>query len=431
MPTELTISDLATVYGCCGLFDMCADEDLMSLHFSGAEPFMDWLGWESTDICVVRKEFIAWVRPDQSGDECTDGWVPNPCEDGNSVEWGKCDFTLEDFGLLRRMGPARNITRNDVRYCERQPRYRLDGTLVTDDREYDARVITEVIIQDLRKMVIIGNAGTPGQFDDLQQLVRNGYTNANGVACELMDSIVVDWNNNTLAGGAGITWNGNAIGANFDFVDVLRAVYRRIRQRIKWSPVLGTQQMREGNMILLMPDFLAECLLDAYTCWSVCEGRQYNEANLQTFEARTFRNNIAGGLYGAGTISFDGFRIPIIAYEWEMVSDFTTGDIYLLTGAIGNVKTLMGQYNNMSAAVNAYPESGKFYTDGGRLLGYIQDDNTCIRQVLQMEPRLLAWAPWALARFQDVTCESPLGPLGPDPCGPYFQQETFYPAECP
>jgi hypothetical protein len=429
MPTELTLSDLATVYGCCGLFDMCADEDLMSLHFSGAEPFMDWLGWQGTNICVVKKEFISWVRPD---DDCSDGWVSNPCYDANSVEWGKCDFTLEDFGRIRREGPTRDVTRNDVRYCERQPRYRLDGTLVTDDREYDARVITEVIIQDLRKMVITGNATTAGQFDGLQRLVRNGYTNANGSACQMMDSMVVNWNGNTMAGGAGITVNGNAIGANFNFVDVLRAVYRRIRQRINWSPVLGAQQMREGNMILLMPDFLAECLLDFYTCWSVCDGRQYNEANLQTFEARMFRNNLVGGLYGAGTVSFDGFRIPIIAYDWEMINGPTTGDIYLLTGSVGNVKTLMGEYNDMRDPPSSYSEAGYYYTDGGRLLGWVKRDNTCVRQVLEMQPRMLAWAPWALARFQDVVCESVLDPLSPDPCETsFFPQTSFSVAECP
>ncbi len=210
---RLAVDDLATIYGCCGLFDLCADEDLMSLHFQGADPFLDWLGWQGTLDCLIMREFIAWMRPEYSQGVRTVGYLDNPCDDPNEVEWGKCDFCLEDFARLRREGPVRDVTYNDVRYCFKQPRYRLDGTMINDDREYDARVITEVILQDFRRMLVTGNAVTGGQFNGLQQLVATGYTNTSGGACQAMDSIVVDWNSNGGAGGACITWDGNAVAA--------------------------------------------------------------------------------------------------------------------------------------------------------------------------------------------------------------------------
>jgi len=428
---RLTLSSLATVYGCCGLFDMCADADLVSLSMQGADPFLDWLGWEATDVCVIKKSFITWIRPEQSGG-CTDGYLADPCADPYGTEWGECDFTLEDFARLRRHGPVRDVTMNDVRYCERQPRYRLDGTMINDDREYDARVIAEVQLQDLRRMVVTGNGATAGQFSGLENLVVTGYTNSSGRTCAMMDSIVIDWNSNGMAGGAGITWSGNAIAATWNFVDVLLAVFRRIRQRISWSPTLASQMGAGVDMVLVLPTFLVQCLLDHYTCWSVCDGSQYNEVAIQSYEARAFRNSLLGGRFGFGRIWLDGTEIPLIAYDWELIKGPHCGDIYLLTGGVGTVKTISGQYLNMSSVPGAYPEADYSVTDGGRFLRWVERDHTCVEQVAEMRPRMLMWAPWAQTRFQDVCCDVPGGPLSPDPCETSFFPETsFSVAACP
>jgi len=429
---DLSLSSLATIYGCCGLFDMCSDEDLVSLSMQGADKFLDWLGWMATDVCVVRKEFISWMRPEQYDGDCTVGYLADPCADPNGVEYGTCDFVLEDFARLRREGPVRDVTMNDVRYCDRQPRYRLDGTRITDDREFDARLIAEVQLQDLRRMVVTGNAVTAGQFDGLENLVVNNYTNSAGRRCALMDSIVVDWNHNGMAGGAGITWNGNAIAATFNFVDVLLDIWRRIRQRIGYSPTLASQLGAGLDVILLMPSFLTRCLLDHYTCWSVCTGSQYNEVAIQSYEARTFRNQLLGGRFGDGQITLDGFTIPLLGYDWELIQGPHCGDIYLLIGAVGNVKTMHGEYLNMNTVPAAYPEADYSVSDGGRFLRWVQRDHTCVQQIAELRPRILSWAPWTNVRFQDVCCDTPTGPLSPDPCDTSFFPETsFSVAECP
>jgi len=48
------VSSLATIYGCCGLFDLCSDQDLMSLSFEAQNKFMDWIGWEKTNVCTIK-----------------------------------------------------------------------------------------------------------------------------------------------------------------------------------------------------------------------------------------------------------------------------------------------------------------------------------------------------------------------------------------
>ena len=71
--TELTVSTVGTVYGCCGLFDLCGDMDLMSLSLEGTSKFLDWIGWEMTSVCRIRKNFIPWVRPTTEGEGFTAG----------------------------------------------------------------------------------------------------------------------------------------------------------------------------------------------------------------------------------------------------------------------------------------------------------------------------------------------------------------------
>lgn len=413
---DLTLSTTPTIFGCEPLFDICTDAALMSLSFEGTAPFLDWLGWEKTDVCTIKRAFLNFVRAERANDAASAGWLADPCADANSFEQDYCDFTLTDFARLRRNTPPRDVTKAGLRACEIQPRYRLDGTPITDQMEYDFRLATEVLLQDLKLMVVNGNNNTAGQFDGLESLVKTGYTSANGSACPAMDSIVVDWNDNDMDGGSGITWNGAAVGTTYSYIDVLMAIYRRIRHRIRMAPALAAQRMNVGDMVLLIPDDFAQCVLDAYTCWSVCG----NDVTLMlNQEARTFRQSLNGGAFGAGKIYLDGFEIPIMPYDWGLISSGQTFDSYLLTGAIGSVKLIQGQYNDMAFAAGKNPAIFAA-TDGGRLLTYMESDNTCEVQNAEMQPRILMWAPWAQARIMDTVCGLPGGVLSADPNSNYF-----------
>lgn len=436
-PNDLTISTAGTIYGCCGLFDLCGDQDLMSLSLEGTNKFLDWIGWEITDVCRIRKNFVAWVAPTREGAGYTAGYQADPCADAEAVDWGVCDFTLEDFGRLRRKTPVRDVTKVGVRLCEAQPRYRLDGSPITDDLEYDMRITAEGIAQDLKRYIISGSKATSGLFDGFQALINTGYLNSDGHACQLMDSIVVDWNANTLDGGAGITWNGSAIGATYNFIDVLLAAYRRIRQRISWSPALATMDMKPGDMVIVGPTNFIQCLLDSFTCWSVCPTAQSITdlqsalMTLDVHEARMFRDALNGGMFGAGQITLDGFTIPLVAYDWGLTTG-TLADVYLLTGQVGNTKLLQGQLNDMRPGSQHEATAGRYaYTDGGRFLTWSEFDGTCLQRYVETQPRLLAWAPWAQARFEDVKCTRPGGQISPDPTSSFFPQTSFRGVVCP
>jgi len=417
LPSTMTVDTTpATLFGCEALFDICTDAALMSLSFEGTAPFLDWIGWERTDVCVIKKAFINFVRAERSGDAKSAGWLADPCDDPNGFEVDYCDFTLTDFARLRRESPTRDITKANLRYCDIQPRYRLDGSPITNQLEYDFRMATEVLLQDLKPMIVDGNKATPGQFSGLELLVKTGYTDSDGSSCPAMDSIVIDFNNNDLDGGDGITWNGAAVANTYGYIDLLHQAFRRIRHRIRNAPALAAQRMRVGDVVLLLPDDFAACVLDAFNCWSFCGS---DLQLLGTKEARQNRNELNTGAFGAGHIEIDGMEIPIMPYDWALISSGQTFDSYLLTGAVGNVKLIQGQYNDLTIA--ATERADKFAaTDGGRLLNWAEDRHTCQVQVVEMQPRLLMWAPWAQVRIMDAVCELPDGAMSSDPWNTYF-----------
>lgn len=413
----MTATNDGNIYGCEPLFDVCSDSSLMSLSFEGTAPFLDWIGWQKTDVCMIKKNFLNFVRADKTiGGTASQGWLADPCADPNSYEVDYCDFVLTDFARLRRKSPTRDITKVGIRYCDIQPRYRLDGSPINNMREYDLRLATEVLMQDLKTMVIEGNKSTSGQFDGLELLIKTGYTDSDGTDCPAMDSIIIDMNNNSLSGGNGVTWNGASVASTYGYIDLLQAAFRRIRHRIRMAPALASQKLAVGDIVLVIPDDFAPSVLNAFTCWSVCDG---DMMSLNTLEARRFRDSLMGGMYGAGSITLDGFTIPLMPYDYGLINSGQTFDSYLLTGAVGNMKLIQGQFNDLAIAQSL--RGDKFgATDGGRLLTWPEDEHTCEIQVVEMQPRMLCWAPWAQVRVQDTVVDVPGGIQSSDPWNIYF-----------
>jgi hypothetical protein len=427
---DLTLSNAITPFGCCNFFDNCGG-DIFGLFWSGQLPLLDALGFNPTNICYRTVEFITYNRPEQIDGECSPGYLSNPCEPPNGFEIGSAKITVEDFGRIGREGPVRDITKTNVVYCKTSPRYTLNGVAVTSEDLWDQLFALDQVLADISKMVINGNATTAGMFDGLQRWVSTVYG-------PMLNSYVVDWNGNDMGGGAGITINGTPIAATFDMVDVLLSLMRRINQRIKWSAMLRNQRPRIGDFFILLPTHALHCLLDFYTCWSVCEGQQYNEVNLNSYEARAFRDGLIAqrpeNIFGDGFIRLDGVPIPLMAYDWEMVNPDGSFDMYFLTPAYGSFRIWEGEHLNADDAVRSVmASSGSGYTsrDGGRVLVASEFDNLCKKTKLWMFPRLFCKAPWLQMRFQNVVCADVLDPLSPDPCGSFYPMSSFSAAECP
>ena len=427
---QMTVSNAASPFGCCNFFDQCTDE-IMSLTYRGVLQLLDWMGFNVTEDCYRSVEYISYLRPEMNGDTPTVAYLSDACAEPNGIEFGACKLTVEDFGLLGRRSPERKILKPS-KYCMTYPRYRLDGQRIMDEREWDLLFTMDTLLDDVRRMLITGNASTPGQFDGLERWVRTGYS------CTPLDSFVINWNGNPMTGGAGITYNGAAIPGTFELMDILLDINSQINQRISWSPMLRNQTMRPGQKILVMPTFMVRCLLDHYTCWSICPSDANSTKFLNTLDARQFRNDLMPGMFGYGFIDLDGEPIPILAYDWELIKGPKTGDIYFLTGGVGDFRIWEGEHLSAEVALreNLGMEEamvhGFFSLDGGRVLGKSDVENLCRVFKLWLSLRLFNKAPWAQARIQSVQCERPLGVLSPDPLyTSAYPLTSFASAVCP
>lgn len=403
-------------------FDRCEDE-LITLSYGGRAGIMDLFNWMVSDEYTKTFNYITYTRPNFVEGQATAGHLADPCTDPNSFEYGTAKITLEGFGRYGRMGPVREIVTPTV-YCRTDPRYRLDGSPITDEFEWDMNFIMDVLLQDLYRDIIVGNSATPGKFDGLQQWINTDYDT------ELLKSLVVEWGGNDLngTGGGAMTINGDPLTPKPDLITLLLNIFRRFRMMIKWSPALANQEINGRNMVLVAPTFLCECILDAFTCWSVCEGGENNPVNLQTYEARNFRDKLNGGRFGGGFISLDGQIIDLFPYDWETMHGTQRGDVYFMTLSIGNQQIWEGEHLNAASAAGRMKNQGHqeyFSTDGGRIIGTSDVQNLCIQTKVWIRPRLVCRAPWLQARIMNVECSRILSPRSPDPLSSFFPHTSF------
>lgn len=420
----------ASPFGCCNFFDNCADQ-ILSLYYKGKLDLLDWMGFEVSEDCYRSVEFITYDRPAQYQGRDTVGYL-EACEDPNGIEYGECKITVEDFGRIGREGPTRDLYK-PTRFCKLRPKYFLDGDPVTNEFDWDMIFTMDQILNDVRKLLITGNASTPGQFDGLQQWINTGR-----FSCKALDSWVIDWNHNPFDGGAGVTINGNPATGTYNIVDYLLDIHRTVKQRVSWSPVLGNQKRKVGDTIVMLPSFLGRALLDYYACWSVCPSSYSSQVSVSLKDQREFRLTMDGGLFGFGKIWLDGDEIPLLFYDWETISGPTCGDVYYLTGSIGSQRIWEGEHLSADIAMKQLSDSqgnpGDYFSrDGGRVMGKVDFMNTCRTLKAWIRPRLFCLAPWAQARITDVCAGTPLGPLSPDPAKTSFfpMDSSFVPASCP
>lgn len=405
------------------LFDPCGKNDLISLSLAGVNPLLDWIGWVGTKTWRLVRSFILYNRAAanaQGGRSA--GWLCDPCAEPLGTEWAHDELIIEGFARLGRASPVRDMSMTGMNYCEISPRFAIDGRTITDDTEYDIIRASEAVIQDLLYQVLEGNADTCGQMDGLPQIVTDSYLDP------MFNSIIVDWNGNGMDGGAGETFNGYAIPTDKNFIDLLIAVIARIRLRIANVPNIRAAALSYGDVILAMPGSFAGCILDAYTCWSVCPSL-WNDFvvsgvlnTADNAQVRVFRESLNGGPFGAGQITINGLRIPILPVD-QLITGWDTFNAYVLTRGVGGWRWLYGQYNDMDpVAALASSKTGLAYAslDGGRVLNWAKAENLCLKQFVQMMPRLVIEAPWAQAFIQDVKCPVIGGPFSGDPWSNYF-----------
>lgn len=420
-----------TLYGCTGLFSLCGPDEIIGMSMQD-DPLISWLGFFPDTVC--EKFIKGWVYSDVDG--AAAGSASNvygaPCDDPPTTEKGVCEYVIGDFGSYRACGEAIDVSKLGQRKCDKQPTYTipLQGVgPVRIDNDLDLETIQAglAVKHEISRHVITGDANTAYQFDGLNSLVSTGYVSTSGDRCYSMDSWVLDWGNDDMEGAT--NGYGSIIGA-------VRTMWRNIRWRIMQT---GMGMPREGDVVLVMPYWMARVFLDEWAWWSLRNGTQYNEVFRDNLALREFRDRFNGGRFGGGYINIDGFNIHIIEHDWFAISQnapYFCGDIYMLVRSIGGRRVLTGQYMPSDMGVSSINQvAGYNYFNveaiqGGRGLRWVKFDNACAQPCVLFRPRLYLETPWAQGKIENICIDAGVfDPMSLDPQSNYFFEDNLQEAD--
>jgi hypothetical protein len=405
-----------------GLFSFCGDTDIVSLVMED-QAFLKWLQWLPNNEIYRNVKSVTWIGPDGADwatgagspgqNTCTSGVMTDLCGKPPSVDWGKCEIRLTK-GLYGRCGQPIAAANIGLKYCNSEPIYRVDGTVIDNDAEWQMALAAAVLHDDISAHLITGDPANENEMAGLESLIKTGYIDYRTLEpCPQLDSIILDWAHQGVAG----------------LVPYITEIINRIKLRAK-----RIGGIRNEDITIMTTSFLRDCIVNEFACEGPCSGGlaspQIVVLNQQS--ARGDRDRyLTGGANGDGWVPINGEPISFLVNNWIPFQSCPDGgagsyesDIYILVRRVGNRTVLRGEFQNFSAAaaeLQALFGNRQFrVTDGGKFLVWSNNTNTCFETCLMTRPGLYLSAPWAQARITNVCCTSELQPLSPQPCNEYF-----------
>ncbi len=401
------------------LFGLCGTNDVISALVND-ESFLRWLNWRRNNLYQITVKVLSWEGPEGAHDGSPSvGYMTNACEPPNSVEWGRCNICFYK-GLYGRCGQDIATVELDEKYCESEPILRIDGTLVNNNAEWQAALAAQILRDDLSQDLVIGNHGaSTAMFSGLENIIKTGYVDCEtGDRCTHVDSIVVDWGSNGVAGIAAL----------------IQEILARLRLRAK-----SAGGFTDADVAIMVRTEMRDCIVNEFAC----EGPDCSDYAMPTIKidvARDTRDRyLAGGANGDGYISVAGHVVSFLVNDWLPVESCVGGgagsyvsDIYILVRRVGAREVLYGVYHDMTSPVATANSYGADFqaTDGGRFLVYSNFDETCFKTCVMVKPALICEAPWVQARIQNVCCSmTELEPVTPEERNEYgINWDDLYPA---
>lgn len=414
-----------TIYGT-GLFNLCGDNDVISTLVED-DNLLRWLQWLPNNERTRFVKMLTWRGPDGSSWDVltpTVGYLAADCDEPNSVEWGKCETSMTK-GLYGRCGQDIAMVNIGYKYCDKEPIYRIDGSVINNDAEWQVALASAVLKNDISQHLITGDASVTNQFNGLENLIKTGYVDVQtGEPCSQVDSIIYDWANQPIAGLAA----------------VLAEIIARIKLRARSAGGVNVSQ----DITIMLPSFLRDCLVAEFACSGPCASGDGSTVMVIQADATSNRDRyLVGGANGDGWIPINGEPVSFLINDWIPFQSCPGGgagsyvsDIYVLTRRIGNRTVLRGEFQDFSdgaaAMARAMGSNVVRVTDGGRFVVYSKMDELCFNTCLVTRPGIYLSAPWVQARITDVCCSTNLAPLSPDSASEYLLDwDELYPAANP
>lgn len=418
---DLGNPSVVNIYGRYSIFDPCVAGDVFGLQVQ-SHGLINWLGWRPNRFYRRRVDFITWFGPEGTAAGTPTSGAGAPCSDPTvGFEYGHAGYELLHSSWYHRIGDPLDPHTITQERCETSPRYRLNGKIITDDIEWQMNGIMTAMQQSLRRALIHDSHLTPYEMNGLETIIKQGYLDDDSQPAPMLDSILVDWLNDTLDG------DNNGFGNFFNYLD---EVITEIEYR---AQAIGP--ITETDMVLLTSRFMATCLLDAFACYTTCGVTDSNDVTDQALRAEQRKARLAlnaGPLWdGASAVGFinlkSGRRLAIIVEDSLDISKSLYGystDIYILTRRIGSLDVLYGEYLDLREYENRVKKYSPAFTAradaAGRFVSKAKEDNWCTTLMMGMSPELYLSAPWAQVRISNVACAKQRRPVSGDPFQPDY-----------
>ena len=401
-----------------GLFSPCGDNEVLSALVTD-DAFASWLSWRRNNETRMIVKVFSWKGPEGAADQQpSEGYLTDKCAVGEGIEWGICEICYWK-GEYERCGQDIAVTELDEKYCERYPVFRIDGSLVQNNAEWQASLAAQILKNDISQHLVIGNQATTFQFSGLENVVKTGWVDCRrNQVCTHVDSVVVDWGNASVSGIAAL----------------LQEVLGRLRLRAR-----DMGGFSDNDAIVMLRSEMRDCLVNEFACESPCGvGSAGNPVTNIVLDSRQARDRyLVGGQNGDGYIPVAGHPISFLVNDWLPVESCPGGgglsfvsDIYVLVRRVGNREVLYGVYHDMTEPVNIVNSYGGTMqsTDGGRFLIRSRFDEACFQTCVRIKPALICEAPWCQARIENVCCSmTELEPVTPEERDEYgIDNELLY-----
>lgn len=393
------------VYGACNIFDgNCTDNPALSrLANQNISKILALFPPTATAVYRRQSKYLTHLFND-----AVDPHQERCSTDAPTPDIGICNVVCEGFGHLMQGGPRRYSTDERLYTSDYTQRRYVDGSIIANNRDFDRQVAAELLVAAWTADIING-AGAPNQMTGIAQTLTNAMLLDGN--CALLKPSVVDWvglpMNDTVS--IGKTRNGDPIAATAQIIDVLEARLAEIKKLISQTPALRGQRLQYGDIVLLMPAALMECLKNHFLCFKPC-GVTTISTEYSAQKEIFYQSNFGGD----AEITINGTAIPIFTDE-----GVTAGDMFLLVRRVGNIEIWQHEYKDYLQTASPEIVNGNTF-ENGKFVETLKHDNgsVCYNIILRVEPRLCLVAPQLQTWIQNVACTSTLPvlpPVDPEP----------------
>ena len=421
-------------WGCCPpLFDECVDDEIMTLFqgLDAVEPAMRWFGFRQANKKFVKRAYLTYAAPaGASLGTPNDGLPDTICGGGQKVEIGKpCYIEFCGFGEIRLQSHELKDGGNDIAWCNERDVYTVDfgqgAQLIDNDEEWWLSVLSSQMMEHMASRLLVGDSTSmyssttvPNDSDGLLKLLTANYDCVGNPS-------VLDWGGNPVCdytadtGMAGITLNGDAVtGKRYtsNLYVTLRQIFRQNLRKFRMTRMLsGTRELQYGDVALLMPDWMIECLIECGICHVICN----DDITRRDSEISSMKYSewMTGG-EGYGVIPFDNFLVPILPYnpvDWSTYDPATgggmrgrmenadgTGNIMMLWRGMGGNngrRFLIPEYNDLS-------DGNKDTANNGQVQLWMDECGRCYTLNMATEWRWYSDFPCVQTLITNVGCDA-------------------------